>query len=82
MNGVIALMLVECTVRRIEIEEVQCAMNRMKIGKASRPSGVATELFEAGGDKCLQSLTTIFNILFKGKLPEEWMLSLLVWGSP
>ena len=31
--------------RRIEIEEVRCAMNRMKIGKASGPSGVAIKLF-------------------------------------
>ena len=70
---------VEGTVRRIEVEEVQCAMNCMKIGKASGPSGVATELSKAGGDKCLKSLTNIFNnILFKDKLPGEWMLSLLV----
>ena len=54
-------------------------MNRMKIGKTSGPSGVAIELFKAGEDKCLKSLTNTFNdILFKDKLPEEWMLSLLV----
>ena len=65
--------------RRIEVEEMWCAMNRMKIGKASGPSGVAIELFEDGGDKCLKSLTNIFNdILFKVKLLEEWMLSSLV----
>ena len=34
---------VEGAVRRIEVEEVQCAMNCMKIGKASGPSGVAAE---------------------------------------
>ena len=70
---------VECAVRRIEVEEVRCAMNRMKIGKASGPSGVALEMFKTGGDKCLKSLTNIFNdILFKNKLPEEWVLSSLV----
>ena len=70
---------VEGAVRRIEVEEVRCAMNRMKIGKASGPSGVALEIFKAGGDKCLKSLTNIFNdILLKSKLPEEWMLSSLV----
>ena len=54
-------------------------MNRMKIGKASGPSGVAMELFKVGGDKCLKPLINIFNdILFKDRLPEEWMLSLLV----
>ena len=70
---------VEGAVRRIEFEEVQCKMNRMKIGKASGPSGVALEMFKAGGDKCLKYLIKMFNdILFKDKLPEEWMLSSLV----
>ena len=42
----------------------------------SGPSGVGIELFKAVGDKCLKSLTNIFNdILFKDKLPEEWILS-------
>ena len=45
---------VEGAVRRIEIEEVRCAMNRMEAGKTSGPSGVAIELFMAGGDKCLK----------------------------
>ena len=70
---------VEGAVIRIEVEEVWCAMNRMKIGKASGLSGVALEMFKAGGDKCLKSLANIFNgILFKNKLLEEWMLSSLV----
>ena len=29
---------------------MQCAMNQMKTGKASRPSGVALEMFKIGGD--------------------------------
>ena len=67
---------VEGVVRRIEVQEMQCAMNHMKIGKVSGPSRVAIELFKAGRDKCLKSLTNMFNdILFKDKLPEEWMLS-------
>ena len=57
---------VEGAVRRIEVEEVWCAMNCIKIGKASGPSGTAIELFKSGGGKCLKSLTNIFNdILFK-----------------
>ena len=40
---------VEGAVRRIEVEEVRCAMSRMKIGKASGPSGIALEMFKAGG---------------------------------
>ena len=47
-------------------------MYRLKIGKPSGSSGVAIELFKAGGDTCLKSLTNIFNdILFKDKLPKE-----------
>ena len=70
---------VEGAVRRIEVKEVRCAMTRMTIGKASGLSGVAIESFKAGGYKCLKFLTNIFNdILFKDKLPEEWMLRSLV----
>ena len=39
----------ESAVRRTEVEEVQCAMNRIKIGKASGPCGVAIELFKVVG---------------------------------
>ena len=47
-------------------------MNRIKIGKASGPSGLALEMFRACGDNYLKSLTNIFNdILFKDKLPEK-----------
>ena len=46
----------------------------MKIEKAIGPSGVALEMFKAGGDKCSKLLTNIFNdILFKDTLLEEWM---------
>ena len=44
---------VEGVVRRIEIEEVRCAMNRMKIEKASGFSGVALELLKAAGEKAV-----------------------------
>ena len=38
---------VEGAVRRIKVEEVWFAMNRMKIGKASRLSGFALEMLAA-----------------------------------
>ena len=63
----------------MEVEELQHAINLMKIGKASGPSGVALEMLKAGEDKCSMSLINRFDkILFKEKLPEEWMLSSLV----
>ena len=35
---------VEGAVKRIEVDEVRCAMNGLKIGKTSEPSGVAIRL--------------------------------------
>ena len=55
--------------------KVRCEMNRIKIGKASGPSGVALEMFKAGGDKCLKYLNNTFNIFLKDEIPEVWMLS-------
>ena len=42
---------VEGAVRRIEVEEVWCAINCVKIRKASWSSGIIIELFKTGGDK-------------------------------
>ena len=53
-------------------------MNCIKIGTVSGLFKVAIKLFKTGEDKCLKSLINIFDMLFKDKLPEEWMLSLLV----
>ena len=78
-NDSINVSTAEGPVRKTEVEEVHCAMNCIKIKKASGPFRVAVELFKAGRDKCFKSLRNIFNdILFKDKLPEKWMLSLLV----
>ena len=49
LNDSIDASKVEDAVRRIEVEEVECAMNRMKIEKASGPSGFALEMFKASG---------------------------------
>ena len=47
---------VEDVVRRIEVEEMRCAMNLMKNGKTIGPCGAALEMFKAGGDKCFKYL--------------------------
>ena len=38
-----------------------CPMNCVRIRKASCHSGIAMELFKAGGDKCLKYLTNVLN---------------------
>ena len=65
-------------VQRIDVYKVQCAINNMKNRKASEPHGIALKILKVGGESCLKSLTIIFNILFDGKSPKVWMLSLLV----
>ena len=45
-------------------------LSQIKIGKASEHSWLALEMFKAGGDYWLKSLTNIFNnTLFKDELP-------------
>ena len=50
---------VEDAVRRNEVEEVCCSMNKMKIGKASRPFRNAIEMFKFGVEKCLKSVKSV-----------------------
>ena len=67
MNGVIVLMLLiktEGAVRKIEVEEVQYAMDCMEIREANEHFGVAVELFKASGDKCLKCLTSTSNDIY------------------
>ena len=65
--------------RKIEAEQVWCAMNCMKIGETCGLSWVSIQLLKGGGDRALKSLTNIFNdTLVKDKLMWEWKLSLLV----
>ena len=61
---------------KVDIEEVSRAMNNMNNEKANGPSGVILEMVKIGEEPCLSSLTTIFNVLFAGKLLDEWVLSL------
>ena len=68
---------VEGTVKRTEVEEVQCAVNRMKIRKARGHCGVAIKLFKAAGDKlckvldvCLHEKVDISKMQY-GFMPRE-----------
>ena len=58
------LIKTEGAVRKIEVEEVQYAMDCMEIREASEHFGVAVELFKASGDKCLKCLTSTSNDIY------------------
>ena len=56
--------------------EVTAALNEMKVGKASGPSGVVTEMLKAAGGIGICWMTDLFNrILADGKMPMDWKLS-------
>ena len=51
---------------RFDVEEVRCAMNDMKYGKASEPCGVVLKMLKNGGQPCLNSLVDVFNDILSG----------------
>ena len=48
---------------RSDDEEMQCAINKMKNGKISGPSGVVYKILKTGGVPCLNYLTAIFTMI-------------------
>ena len=54
------------------------ALNKMKCGKAARPSGIITEMLKAAGAKGIEFLRELITAVVKfGKIPEDWELSFL-----
>ena len=68
---------VEGAVRRTDVEDLSNKSNE-NWGTKWAVCGCSRNVL-SWWDKCLESLTNMFNyILFKHKLPEEWMLISLV----
>ena len=54
----------------IMCQEVRVALENMKSGKASGPSGVVTEMLKAAGEKVIEWMTDLFNaVVREGKMP-------------
>ena len=59
--------------------EVEAACREMKKGKATGQDGISIELIEALGDRGIDALTKIFNVIYyKGELPEELRKSVFI----
>ncbi|XP_070008568.1 uncharacterized protein [Nicotiana sylvestris] len=65
--------------RRIRVDEVEGAMRKMRIGKATRPDEILVEFWKSAGKASLEWLTRLFNVIFRTKkMPEEWRSSTMV----
>uniref|UniRef100_A0A670ILN7 Reverse transcriptase domain-containing protein n=1 Tax=Podarcis muralis TaxID=64176 RepID=A0A670ILN7_PODMU len=59
--------------RPINIEEIQCAIKKMKLGKAPGPDGLSAKYYKVLGNQLSAALCdTMNNILRGGKIPESW----------
>ena len=57
---------------RISKEEVKGALRKMKPGKAIGPDLISVEIWKCLGEKGLNWLTELFNIIFRTvKMPNE-----------
>src|SRR5207245_10107967 len=65
----------------ITCQEVRVALEDMKSGKASGPSGGVTEMLKAAGEIVIEWMTDLFNaVVREGKVPADgcksWMISI------
>ena len=64
---------------KISEEEVEAAIGKMKLGKASGPSGVVADMLKAAGEDGTRWMTELRNAVVRdGKIPEDWSRSWLV----
>ena len=70
---------VEGPCEEVTVAEVKSALRALANKKAPGPSGITAEVLKAAGDPCIDVLTTICNqILFSGKITDDWKLSSLI----
>ena len=63
----------------ITCQEVRVALEDMKSGKASGPSGVVTEMLKAAGEIVIEWMTDLFNaVVREGKVPADWCKSWMI----
>jgi len=60
-------------------EEVKVAIGETKVGKATGPSGVASEMLKAAGEGGIMWMVDLFNqIISEEKIPDDWKKSWMV----
>ena len=57
----------------VTIEMIRVALSKMKCGKAGGPSGITAEMLKATGDKGIQLMKELCQIVVNGKgIPSDW----------
>ena len=82
-GGNIAASKVVGGVCKVDVQEVQQAINNMNNGNAGGLSRVILDMVKATEEICLGSLIAIFKdilifFFFEGKLTQKWILSSLI----
>ena len=63
----------------ITTSEVRTAIAKMKMGKATGPSGIGAEMLKAAGEAGVMWVTDLCNAIMKdGKVPNDWRKSWMV----
>ena len=59
--------------KRFQFAEVRIAIKKMRLGKASGPSGIGDEMLKAAGEAVALWVTDTCNAIVKeGKIPSVW----------
>jgi hypothetical protein len=78
-NGLDNTQVVDCEPEEISVGEVRIAIKKMKLGKASGPSGIGAEMLKAAGEAGVLWVTDMCNAIVKeGKIPNDWTKSWMV----
>lgn len=65
--------------RRVNLKEVQDALNKMKTGKAQRLDGCHVKCMMKGGRVTVEWLARMFSVCFReGAVPLEWKSTCMV----
>ena len=73
------LQTAEILVTEPSVLEVEMAVDKLKMYKASGPDGIPAELIKLGGEKLIEKIHRLLSIIWvKEALPNEWKESIIV----
>ena len=73
------LQTAEILVTEPSVLEVEMAIDKLKMYKASGPDGIPAELIKSGGEKLIEKIHRLLSIIWvKEALPNEWKESIIV----
>ncbi len=63
----------------ISVEEVQKAIQKLKVGKAAGVCGISGEMLQPGGEPAVRWMTELCRMVWRcGKAPAEWRKAIIV----